>query len=103
MSARELDRRLRRLEAAAPPLPAPGLPAEVGGAIDARIIDLLRGLPDPDSPTWGPEHHAVLMEAAVLYRCRWTQHADTEPGHDLMADPAAVIEVARILRAVEMG
>ena len=95
---RELDRRLRRLEAAAPPLPAPGLPAEVGGAIDARIIDLLRGLPDSDSPTWGPEHHAVLAEAAALHRRRWAPSAGAERGHDLAADPEVVVEVARILR-----
>ena len=95
---RELGRRLRRLEAAAPPRPAPELPAGMTGAIDARVVGLLHGLPDPDSPTWGPEHHTVLAEAAALNRRRWASSAGAVRGHDLMADPEAVVQVARILR-----
>ena len=100
MPARELDRRLRRLEAS---LPHPQhhlaeLGAEELEAMDARIARMLAPLPDPDTPDWTPAHHAVLAEAAALHRRRWVQHAGAESGHDLTADPGAVVQVARILR-----
>ena len=72
--------------------------AEELEAMDARIARMLAPLPDPDTPDWTPAHHAVLAEAAVLHRRRWAPSAGTERGHDLTADPAAVVEVARILR-----
>jgi hypothetical protein len=100
LSVRELGRRLRRLEAAVPP-PRPQ-PPELGtealGAIDARVARMLAPLPAPDSPDWTSEHHAILAEAAALTRRRWAQHADAQPGHDLLADPEAVVQVSRILR-----
>ncbi len=100
MSARELDRRLRRLEAS---VPRPrNQPAEFGAealeAIDARVARMLAPLPDPDTPDWTPAHHAVLAEAAALHRRRWVPIAGAKPGHDLLADPDAVVQVARILR-----
>ena len=100
MSARELGRRLRRLEAS---LPHPQhhlaeLGAEELEAMGARVARMLAPLPDPDSPDWTPAHHAILAEAAALNRRRWAQAADNQPGHDLLADPGAVVEVARILR-----
>ena len=100
MPVRELDRRLRRLEAS---LPHPQQqPAELGAealeAMDACIARMLAPLPDPDSPDWTPAHHAVLAEAAVLHRRRWAPSAGAERGHDLAADPEVVVEVARILR-----
>jgi hypothetical protein len=100
LSVRELGRRLRRLETAMPnPLrQAPELGAEELEAIDARIAQMLAPLPAPDSPDWTPAHHAVLVEAAGLNRRRWVPGAGAEPGHDLLADPQAVVEVARILR-----
>jgi hypothetical protein len=66
--------------------------------MDARIARMLAPLPDPDTPDWTPAHHAVLAEAAALHRCRWAPSAGAERGHDLAADPAVVVEVARILR-----
>jgi hypothetical protein len=43
----------------------------------------------------------VLVEAAALNRRRWASSAgDEERGHDLLADPEAVVQVARILRDV---
>ena len=100
MSARELGRQLRRLEASVPH-PQHHL-AEFGAeeleATDARIARMLAPLPDPDTPDWTPAHHAVLVEAAALNRSRWVLGAGAEPGHDLLADPKAVVEVARILR-----
>jgi hypothetical protein len=100
---RELERRLRRLEASVPP-PQP-LPPELGSealqAIDARVARMLAPLPDPDGPDWRPAHHAVLVAAAALNRRRWASSAgDEEHGHDLLADPEAVVQVARILRDV---
>ena len=100
MSARELDRRLRRLEAS---VPRPrNQPAEFGAealeAIDARVARMLAPLPDPDTPDWMPTHHAVLAEAAALHRRRRAPSAGAERGHDLAADPEVVVEVARILR-----
>ena len=68
--------------------------------VDARIARMLAPLPDPDSPDWTPAHHAVLVEAAALTRARWAANANADPGHDLLADPEAVVEVARILRSV---
>ena len=89
MSARELDRRLRRLEASVPH-PQHHL-AELGAealeAMDARIARMLAPLPDPDTPDWTPAHHAVLAEAAVLHRRRWAPSAGTERGHDLAPTP----------------
>ena len=76
----------------------PELGAEALEAVDARIARMLAPLPDPDSPDWSPAHHAVLVEAAALNRRRRAQRADAEPGHDLLADPEAVVQVARILR-----
>ena len=100
MSARELDRRLRRLEASLPH-PQHHL-AELGleelEAMDARIARMLAPLPDPDTPDWTPAHHAVLVEAAGLNRRRRAPSAGAERGHDLAADPEVVVEVARILR-----
>jgi hypothetical protein len=100
LSVRELERRLRRLEASMPnPLrQPPELGAEELEAIDARVARMLAPLPAPDSPDWTPAHHAILAEAAALNRRRWAQAADNQPGHDLLADPGAVVEVARILR-----
>ena len=100
MSARELDRRLRRLEASVPHPrpPPPELGAAALEAMDARIARMLAPLPDPDTPDWTPAHHAVLAEAAVLHRRRWAPSAGAERGHDLAADPEVVVEVARILR-----
>ena len=100
MSARELDRRLRRLEAS---LPHPQhhlaeLGAEELEAMDARIARMLAPLPDPDTPDWTPAHHAVLAAAAALHRRRCAPSAGAERGHDLAADPEVVVEVARILR-----
>ena len=100
MPVRELDRRLRRLEAS---LPHPQqqvveLGAGALDAMDARIAQMLAPLPDPDTPDWTPAHHAVLVEAAGLNRRRWVPGAGAESGHDLTADPAAVVKVARILR-----
>ena len=66
--------------------------------MDSLIARMLAPLPDPDTPDWTPAHHAVLAEAAALHRRRWALGAAAEPGHDLLADPAAVVEVARILR-----
>ncbi len=66
--------------------------------MDARIARMLAPLPDPDTPDWRPKHHAVLTEAAALHRRRWAPSAGAEHGHDLTADPAAVVKVARILR-----
>jgi hypothetical protein len=91
---------LRRLEASVPH-PQHHL-AELGGqaleAVDACIAQMLAPLPAPDSPDWTPAHHAILVEAAALTRRRWVQHADAQPGHDLLADPEAVVQVSRILR-----
>ena len=100
MSARELDRRLRRIEAS---LPHPQqqlveLGAEALEAMDARIARMLAPLPDPDTPDWTPVHHVVLAEAAALHRRRWAPSAGAERGHDLAADPEVVVAVARILR-----
>jgi hypothetical protein len=102
LSVRELGRRLRRLEASVPhPRHHPAkLGAEALEAMEARIARMLALLPAPDSPGWTPEHHAVLVEAAALHRRRWAQGADAEPGHDLLADPEAVVKVARTLRGV---
>ena len=79
-------------------LSRPELGAEALEAMDARIARMLAPLPDPDSPDWTPAHHAVLVEAAALNRRRWAASAGAEPGHDLLADPEAVVQVARILR-----
>jgi hypothetical protein len=100
LPVRELDRRLRRLEASVPrPRPhPPELGAEAREAVDACIAQMLAPLPAPDSPDWTPAHHAILVEAAALTRRRWVQHADAQPGHDLLADPEAVVQVSRILR-----
>ena len=100
MSVRELDRRLRQLEASVPHPQhhPPELGAEALEALDARIAQMLAPLPAPDSLDWTPAHHAVLVEAAGLNRRRWAPGAGAEPGHDLLADPGAVVEVARILR-----
>ena len=97
---RELGRRLRRLEAW---LPHPQqqlveLGAEALEAMNARIARMLAPLPAPDSPNWTPAHHAVLVEAAGLNRRRWAPSAGKEHGHDLLADPDVVVQVARILR-----
>jgi len=102
LSARELDRRLRRLEASLPHprYHPPGLGAE---ALDARIARMLAPLPDPDTPDWTPAHHAVLAEAAALNRRRWAQAEDAGPGHDLLADPGVVVQVAHILREAGAG
>ena len=100
LSVRELDRRLRRLEVSLPHQrhqPA-ALGAEELEAMDVRIARMLAPLPDPDTPDWTRAHHAVLAEAATLNRRRWAPSAGAEHGHDLTADPAAVVEVARILR-----
>jgi len=78
------------------------LGAEAREALEARVARMLAPLPDPDGPNWRPAHHAVLVEAAALHRRRWATGANTEPGHDLLADPEAVVEVARILRSVEV-
>ena len=64
---------------------------------------MLAPVPDPDTPDWRPKHHAVPTEAAALHRRRWAPSAGAEPGHDLLADPDAMVEVARILRAAEVG
>jgi hypothetical protein len=100
LSVRELDRRLRRLEASVPP--PQHQPAELGAealeALDARIERMLAPLPAPDSPDWTPAHHEVLVEAAALHRRRWAPSANAKPGHDLLADPDAVVQVAQILR-----
>ena len=72
--------------------------AEALEAMDARIARMLAPLPDPDTPDWTLAHHAVLVEAAALHRRRWAPSAGAERGHDLTADPAAVVKVARILR-----
>jgi hypothetical protein len=100
LPVRELERRLRRLEASVPP-PRP-LPLELGTealeAVDVRIARMLAPLPDPDSPDWTPAHHAVLVEAAALRRRQCAVGAGAETGHDLLADPEAVARVARILR-----
>jgi hypothetical protein len=100
LPVRELDRRLRRLEAS---LPHPQqqlveLGAEALEAQEARIARMLAPLPDPDSPDWTLAHHAVLVEAAALHRRRWALRADAKPGHDLANDPGMVVQVARILR-----
>ena len=80
---RELERRLRRLEASVPHPrhQPPELGAEALEAMDARIARMLAPLPDPDSPDWTPAHHAVLVEAAALNRRRWAHSArTTNPG-----------------------
>jgi hypothetical protein len=102
LSVRELGRRLRRLEASLPHprYHAPELGTDALEAMDARIARMLAPLPDPDSPDWSPAHHAILAEAAALNRRRWAPSAGAEPGHDLMADPEVVVQVARILRGV---
>jgi hypothetical protein len=64
---------------------------------------MLALLPAPDSPDWTPAHHAVLAEAAALNRRRWAQAGDVGPGHDLLADPGVVVQVARILREAGAG
>ncbi len=74
------------------------LGAEALGALDAHVARMLAPLPHPDSPDWTPAHHAVLAEAAALNRHRCAPGAGAEPGHDLLADPQVVVEVARILR-----
>ena len=104
MSVRELDRRLRRLEVSLPHprYHPPKLGAEAVEATNARIARMLAPLPDPDSPDWTPAHHAVLADAA-LHRRRCAPSAGAERGHDLAADPDAMVEVARILRAAEVG
>src|SRR5918994_598544 len=86
LSVRELDRRLRRLEASVPrPRPQQAeLVAEALEAMDARIARMLAPMPAPDSPDWTPQHHAVLVEAAALRRRRWATGANAEPGHDLL-------------------
>ncbi len=71
--------------------------------LDARVTRMLAPVPDPDTPDWRPKHHAVPTEAAALHRRRWAPSAGAEPGHDLLADPDAMVEVARILRAAEVG
>lgn len=76
------------------------LGAEALEAMDARIARMLAPLPDPDTPDWTPAHHAVLAEAAALHRCQWASGTSAQPGHDLVADPKAVVQVARILRAL---
>ena len=77
-------------------------PAELGAeeleTMDACIAQMLAPLPDPDTPDWTPAHHAVLAEAAALHGRRRAPSAGAERGHDLTADPAAVVKVARILR-----
>jgi hypothetical protein len=100
LPARELERRLRRLEASVPrPRLRPSeLRAEALEAMDARIARMLAPLPDPDSPDWTPAHHAVLAEAAALKRRQWAASAGAESGHDLLAEPGVVVQVARILR-----
>jgi hypothetical protein len=100
LPVRELERRLRRLEASVPRLRPllPKLEGEALEAVDACIAQMLAPLPAPDSPDWTPQHHAVLVEAAALKRRQWAVSADAEPGHDLLADPDAVVQVARILR-----
>ena len=75
-----------------------GLGAEALEVMDARVAQMLAPLPAPDSPDWTPAHHAVLVEGAALHRRRWAPSAGAERGHDLTADPAAVVKVARILR-----
>jgi hypothetical protein len=100
LAARELERRLRRLEASVPharPHP-PELGAEALEALDACIARMLATLPAPDSADWTPAHHAVLVEAATLSRRRRAQRPHPEPGHDLAADPEVVVEVGRVLR-----
>jgi hypothetical protein len=66
--------------------------------VQARIDELLRDAPDPDSPDWTPEHHRLLCEAAALYRQCWPSSDVISPQHDLLAQPEKVIAVARILR-----
>ena len=99
---RELERRLRRLEASVPRPrhQSPELGGEALDAPEARIARMLAPLPAPDSPDWTPAHHAVLVEAAALHRRRWAAGRNSQPGHDLLADPGTVVQVARILRAV---
>jgi hypothetical protein len=103
LAIRELNRRLRRLEARAPGRCASKPHAEAAAALDAEIEEMLRDLPDPDEPAWGPEHHAVLAKAAALHRIRWAPSAGGQPGHDLMANPSAVVQIARILREAGVG
>ncbi len=79
------------------------LGAEALQVMDARVTRMLAPVPDPDTPDWRPMHHAVLTEDAALPRRRWAPSAGAEPGHDLLADPDAMVEVARILRAAEVG
>ncbi len=102
---RELERRLRRLEAwtPRPRHHPPELGAEALEEMNARIARMLAPLPDPDTLDWAPAHHVVLAEAAALKRRRWAQRAGAKPEHDLMADPAAVVQVARILREAGVG
>jgi hypothetical protein len=97
LSVRELERRLEASVPRARPRPSE-LGAEGLEAMDARIARMLAPLPPPDSPDWTPAHHAVLVEAAALKRRQWTASAGVEPGHDLLANPGVVVEVARILR-----
>ena len=100
MRVRELESRLRRLEASVPH--ARHWPAELRAeeleAMDIRVARMLAPLPDPDTPDWTPAHHVVLAEAAALHRRRWAPSAGAERGHDLIADPEVAVEVARILR-----
>jgi hypothetical protein len=95
-----LERRLRRLEASVPP--ARPLRSELGiealEVLDARVARMLAPLPDPDTPDWTPAHHAVLVEAAALKRRQWAASAGAESGHDLLAEPGVVVQVARIVR-----
>jgi hypothetical protein len=102
LSVRELDRRLRRLEGSVlrPRQQLPQLGAEALEASEARVARMLATLPAPDSPGWTPEHHAVLVEAAALKRRQWAASAGADSGHDLLADPDAVVQVAQILREV---
>ena len=105
MPGRELDRRLRRLEASLPHPRhhPPELASEALQVLEARIARMLAPLPAPDSPDWTPAHHAALAEAAALHRRRWGISAGAGPGHDLLADPGVVREVARILREAGLG
>ena len=100
MFVRELERRLRRLEASLPHARhhPPELGAEALVEVDACIARMLTPLPDPDTPDWTPARHAVLVEAAALKRRQWAVSAGAEPGHDLLAEPEVVVQVARILR-----
>jgi hypothetical protein len=103
LAGRELSRRLRRLEAAVPQhRPQAASLANTNEGIDAHLAEVLRGLPDPDSAAWRPEHHGVLAKVAALHRRRWTPNTNSHLGHDLMANPDMVVQVARILREAGM-